>query len=99
MKRGGRIKSQAYRAWQTAAHYAVILQQPGNRMVRPPYRVTISLPTNMRGDIDNRIKATLDLLTRVCAITDDVKVLDLTVRKNCATPGKCAVMVETFGGW
>lgn len=95
VKRGGRVKSPEYRTWQAAAHWSVIAQSGGNRLVAPPYAVSISLPIKMRGDLDNRIKGVLDLLTRVCVITDDSEVVEITAKKNCATPGKCAVLVET----
>lgn len=94
-KKGGRVKSTAYRKWQTAAHWSVIAQASGSRLVRSPNRVTIALPVDMRGDIDNRIKAILDLLTLVRAITDDKHVVELVVRKSCVTKGKCVVLVET----
>lgn len=67
----GRIKSAAYVAWQRGEMLALVAQRA--RPVTPPVNVTIALPNTMRGDADNRMKPTLDLLVKAGVLADDNK--------------------------
>lgn len=65
----GRIKTPAYLAWQRGELLALTAQRA--RPVVPPVNVTIALPNTMRGDADNRMKPTLDLLVKAGVLPDD----------------------------
>lgn len=90
----GRVRSRRYEAWRNAAHYDVIAQHPGPRLVQPPYKVTLSFPIRARADLDNLIKPVLDALTLAKVIVDDKHVVEIVARKNCATPKRCIAHVE-----
>ena len=92
----GRFKARVYKQWRSAAHWDLISQHPAPRLVASPYRVTISVPTNARADLDNLIKPLLDVLVDAGVMTDDRDVLEIVARKNCATPGRCVVLVESL---
>lgn len=65
----GRFKTPEFRKWERAALPECYLVQRGK--VKPGYRLHLVLPSNMRGDIDNRIKPTQDLLVKGGVLPDD----------------------------
>lgn len=65
----GRIKSRKYRDWIKEAGWIVQAARVGR--IIGAVKVEIILPSNMRGDPDNRIKPLLDLVTRLGLIEDD----------------------------
>jgi crossover junction endodeoxyribonuclease RusA len=65
----GRVKTSKYRAWIKGELNALIAQRA--RPVAAPASVSITLPRTVRGDCDNRIKGTVDLLVRAGVLPDD----------------------------
>lgn len=53
------------------------------------------LPTGMRGDISNRVKAVEDILVDYGRIDDDRNVVELHVHKTWMEPKECLVVVES----
>ncbi len=75
----GRVKSQGYRTWLNAVGWDVNQQRP--QPVRGFVRVHIRLgPWDKKSDIDNRVKACLDLLKTHDLIDDDRFVHDIRAR-------------------
>ncbi len=70
----GRLKTKDYRAWAREAEWAIAANKEwraDKRAFGPGFKVTLFLPMNMRGDIDNRLKPILDLLVRMRVTVDD----------------------------
>lgn len=69
----GRVKSNAYRVWRSAAGWDIKAAKP--EKFNGPVEVLITLERKtMRGDIDNRIKAILDVLVDMDVLVDDKQV-------------------------
>jgi Holliday junction resolvase RusA-like endonuclease len=78
----GRIKSTEYNRWLCDA--GVLLKQQSPAAMMGAVEVTIRIPEKTRGDLDNRIKAPLDLLVKHGVIEDDRFVRGIYVsRHNC----------------
>jgi Holliday junction resolvase RusA-like endonuclease len=73
-KRGhGRVKTQVYQDWQGHAGWRLKLQNPGH--IAGPVIIVVNIErTNNAADVDNRIKATFDLLVTHRVIEDDSRV-------------------------
>lgn len=56
----GRVRSDRYRTWLNSAGWLVQAQRPGHMPGR--VEIEICLPERNGADLDNRVKATLDLL-------------------------------------
>jgi len=93
----GRVRTPAYAKWARAAHWTIISRCPQPRLVPPPYTVRISLPIVMRGDLDNRVKAVLDVLVKSGVMDDDSHVMDLRVIRELSE-AECWVTVSTYRG-
>ena len=65
----GRRKMPEFRKWASGALPACYAVKRGT--VKAGYRLHLVLPGNMRGDIDNRIKPTQDLLVKGGVLPDD----------------------------
>jgi Holliday junction resolvase RusA-like endonuclease len=78
--RRGRVKTRAYRQWLNSAGWEIQLQRQG--CIGAGFEVEITLPLKTRGDIDNRVKPTLDALTKFGVIRDDRDCRSITVRKG-----------------
>jgi crossover junction endodeoxyribonuclease RusA len=79
----GRVPSGRYRQWKTAAGLMLNVQRP--HRVIGSVRVLIYVPEKTRGDIDNRVKAVLDLLVAHGVIEDDKHVHSLTIARDIHT--------------
>ncbi len=92
--RGGRYKTQAYKAWLTAAGWEVKLQRPPT--LHPPLRtclrVLVEAPFGPNRDLDNGLKAILDLLTTMGVYVDDKLIDDLRIVR-CGNCDKCTVSI------
>ena len=91
--KGRNIKSKAYRAWEQMAG-KVLMTQRLERLAGP-VDVTIKLckPDKRRHDIDNRIKAPLDLLVAHGLIDDDRNVQSILAYWHSEAEG-CEIEVR-----
>lgn len=87
-----RFKTEGYTAWIVSADGAAM--QQSRWPVPGPVRVHIGVPVNMRGDIDNRSKATLDWLVTRGVIEDDRHVRELSIKRQMVEPEMMVVSVE-----
>lgn len=76
----GRVRTKAYRQWTRLAGWRVKEQRPGR--IVGPYRLHLRLPNATRGDVDNRLKATLDLLVSLGVVDDDRLAQDVRVSRG-----------------
>lgn len=88
----GRRKSEKYMKWIGDAGWTLKMQKPPKFV--GSVAIAICVPKDMRGDIDNRCKATMDLLVTHKVITDDNKVEILMVKKSMAQPKLMAVTIS-----
>ena len=72
-----RAKTKEYKAWIEAAGWALNAQRP--QPIKGRIYIKISVPRNNRRDLDNHLKAILDLLVGHSLIEDDRKVDDLRI--------------------
>lgn len=79
-----RIITTAYETWREEAGYALNLHrvQPFGRQ---PVQIEISVNEEMRGDIDNRFKAPIDLLVKHGVIEDDRFVRRASIERVAAS--------------
>lgn len=90
----GRIATRKYRQWKTDAGWK--LQAQPRRQFVGPFRVAIYLPEKMRGDVDGRIKATVDLLVSHRITPDDRFAKSVLVeRSELVAANECLVVVES----
>lgn len=66
---GGVFRSRLYKKWRETAGWT--LQAARQKRGEGPYKMTLFLPADMAGDIDNRIKVASDLLVEHRLIDDD----------------------------
>lgn len=88
----GRVKTKAYGDWFAAA-YRDLRQQCWDRV---PGKVVVSMKVCRLGplaDLDNRIKATLDLLVKVKLMDDDRHVVGITACWGDDRDGQVTVAV------
>lgn len=96
----GRIKSERYRVWsRDAQNHMRYAENRANSWptLSCPVAVEISLGS-VRGDIDNRSKAALDLLVDMAVITDDVQVDELVITRAAGDPKFCTISVRPLCG-
>src|SRR5262245_54348574 len=92
--RGGRIKSPGYHSWITEAGWQLRLGHPAKIMRTVAVCVTLGLATR-RPDVDNCLKALLDLLVTHEVIEDDAQVVELSVRiDRCVPAGRAHILVR-----
>ena len=73
----GRVKTKAYKGWRKDAEWQVSLQKPAH--FTGPVAVSIALPMSTRGDVDNRAKATMDLLQKAGVVANDKQCDPVTI--------------------
>ena len=74
----GRGRATRYREWAKAAGWLINTQRVGQ--IQGKVNVTLEVPRIKNADIDNRIKATLDLLQTMGVIENDKLVEQITAR-------------------
>ena len=89
----GRVSSRGLSDWKAAAGWKLKSQRPGS--IPGAYRFALYLPAKMRGDLDNRIKAAMDLLKEHRVTPDDRRAVSvLAERSELVGDGECLVIVE-----
>jgi Holliday junction resolvase RusA-like endonuclease len=91
----GRVKSRVYARWLYPAIEEIWHQVRADRGVRGPVSLTFCVPARMRGDIDNRLKATIDALVKSNRIDDDKHVSSITIQRGGAEAG--TILVKAAG--
>ena len=87
----GRRKSSGYRDWLKMAGWTMKMQAPPY-FVHPGLRVLIEIDLPRQRDIDNAIKAVLDLMVYVHVFADDSLVDDLRiVRRGSKTEAAVSI--------
>ncbi len=93
----GRVKTGAYKRWRDVAASYAWKQKPVGGFPRfdREFEIIILVPAKMQGDVDNRAKATLDVLKEWLIISDDRHAVAVTVRRSAGVePGECRVTVR-----
>jgi Holliday junction resolvase RusA-like endonuclease len=93
-QRGGieRAKTKEYKAWIEAAGWALNVQRP--QPIKGRVTVRIAVPKNNRRDLDNHLKAVLDLLVGHSLIEDDRKIDNLQIWWHAQPEPEAHVTVE-----
>ena len=92
-----RVITSAYRQWRERAGWELTISK--SKPVTGPYKLTILLPARMRGDLDNRVKATSDLLVSLGLTPDDHQAVSVHAeRSRDVLPGRCIVIVSSADG-
>lgn len=81
----GRVRTAPYKTWAQSAGWELKAQRP-IRCDCDRLEVVIALPEKMPGDVDNRVKPTLDLLVSLGLIRDDSHVYELRVHRSTLVP-------------
>ena len=90
---GGRYPTKVHREWKITAGWWLKGAKLGK--IVGPYKFTILLPLNLRGDVSNRIKLAEDLLVEHGITPDDqYAAIVISHRIEGVPPGKCLIIVE-----
>ena len=93
-RKGGRHITKRYAAWREEAGWMIQAARCGS--IPGPYRFTIMLPLTMRGDVDGRLKAPLDLLVTHGVTDDDRNCVSVRAeRTGKVFKDRCRVIVES----
>ena len=92
---GGMCKTVAYKDWLTEAGLVLNTQKPGR--VEGPFCITIRVARNWRGDLDNALKGTLDLLQSHGVIAND-KLAQRIIAERSDVPGVSVLVCSTSEG-
>lgn len=87
----GRIISREYAAWRQEAGYALNLARP-QPFGKAPVQVGIFIPDKTKGDLDNRIKALLDLVVTHKVIDDDRQVKRISIERHADSKALLSIM-------
>ena len=89
----GRVPTRGLSDWKAAAGWKLREQRPGS--IIGAYRFALYLPEKMRGDLDNRIKAAMDLLKTHGVTPDDRRAVSVFAeRSELVGDGECLVVVQ-----
>lgn len=88
----GRFKTAAYKAWRAEAGYKILAQRPEKHSGDVLVNIQIG-PRIPNADIDNRIKAVLDVLSETRVIQNDARVVNVCCAWNDNISG-CEVVVR-----
>lgn len=90
----GRVKTKAYTRWRRNAVLTIFAQVRADRRIGGPVALSICVPTGMRGDLDNRLKSTIDALVASNRIDDDKHVQSIFILRGGADAGTVLVKVS-----
>jgi Holliday junction resolvase RusA-like endonuclease len=93
----GRFTNPIYAKWQWEAAAALQKQKPAEG-IKGPYRFWMTVPMDMRGDIDNRIKPALDFCVVHAITSDDRHCHSAKIERGAAKPGFCIIEIESASG-
>jgi len=89
----GRVKTKQYQVWRNNA-VALLMQGLKEGRVRGPFAISINLPWNTRGDIDNRVKGIVDALVQSGRVDDDRFMEELHVCRSAPTDLAIVIVKE-----
>lgn len=90
----GRVASKGLREWKEAAGWK--LQAQPRQQFHGPFRIKLYLPQDMRGDVDGRLKAAIDLLVAHRVTPDDRFAQSVSSERSAdVPPGECLIVVES----
>lgn len=88
-----RFISPVYEAWRKEAWISLPKALP--KMISGPFRFRLLLPSNMRGDVDNRIKAAMDFCVSWALCMDDRHAVAVSAEKSAdVAEGRCRIQIE-----
>jgi crossover junction endodeoxyribonuclease RusA len=93
----GRVKAVGYKRWLISAGAYGITQKPpgGFPHFERDFEIIVLIPAKTRGDVDNRGKCVIDLMTAWQIISDDRYAQAVTIRRVLDMPeGECRVTVR-----
>ena len=93
-KNGRRFKSPIYTQWQWMAMEA-LSRQKVDHLPRGPFRFAMTVPEDMRGDVDNRIKPALDFCVAHAITPDDKHAVSVSAARGDVKSGFCIITVES----
>jgi crossover junction endodeoxyribonuclease RusA len=91
----GRFKTTKYKQWIELATWEFYRQRKSVARILGPYTIEIRLPHNMRGDVDNRTKAMLDLLVDLGVTDDDRYCQQCVAVRDPQRVSDCEVVVRS----
>jgi crossover junction endodeoxyribonuclease RusA len=91
----GRVKTRAYKNWRRNAILSIFAQVRADRRIGGPVGLSFCVPTGMRGDLDNRLKATIDALVASNRIDDDKHVQSILILRGGADKGTIEVQARS----
>jgi Holliday junction resolvase RusA-like endonuclease len=93
----GRSKTKAYREWLRQAGWEIKLSEPKPEPIVGMYTAQIVVSSKLRGDIDNRVKAVLDLLVSLGLTSDDFYCFKSSIeRSNEVDIKRCIVTIREY---
>ena len=89
----GRIKTKIYKQWETECLWMIKQAKPG--IIKGEFTVTLFLSEQTRKDVDNCLKATLDLL-KTCGVTEDDKRCHtvISTKSPDVTAKRCRIVIR-----
>lgn len=94
----GRIKSASYREWKRQAGLHMLVQGPLQK-IAGAVTVKITISDRAAGDLDNRLKAILDLLVTHGVIEDDKKDIVREITMGWGDVEGARIEIEQADGW
>jgi Holliday junction resolvase RusA-like endonuclease len=90
----GRVKTRAYKNWRRNAVLSIFAQVRADRRIGGPVSLSFCVPSGMRGDLDNRLKAAIDALVASNRIDDDRHVHGILILRGGADAGTMEIKAE-----
>ena len=89
----GRVTSQRYRDWQTRAGWIVKAAKP--EPVSGAYKFALFVSPSARADVDNYLKAAVDLFVKLKLTPDDKSMKSVSAERRDDVPSRsCIVQIE-----
>ncbi len=89
----GRYPSKAHKEWKIEAGWLLNTQK--SERIIGPYRFTILVPQDMRGDVSNRVKLAEDLMVEFGITPDDRYAVSSHAERSMeVAPKRCIIILE-----